>query len=452
MVVKSIAEGATAELCSYILKATASDIPDDVFTEGTRAFVNIFGCTIGGARHDAVERTWAALSPFAGAEHATLIGRMAKSDALTATLLNTLASSVNTYDDTHATAVIHPSGPVMAALLAIAEQHPISGEELLAAFILGVEANCRLSVAASVAPAEYKIAWSQTGIACGIGTALASARLLGLDEQAARRAVGIAASQSAGIRVMHGTMCTPMMPAHASQVGLRAALLAQAGVTSSEVSLEGRYGFLECFAEKPVLDALTSGLGNQFEVLANTYKPYPCGIVIHPLIDATLAARREHALDPEAVDTMSFHAHPGAMALCFRRHPRDDFEGQVSLFQWVAAAMVRGRAGVAEGTNEAIADPAISEFRERITVTSDAAMPIDGTDLLVRLKDGSSREIKLRDCIGSVGRPMTNDELNAKFRNSGRDVLEGAQLESALSNCWSLRSMPDAAELVKQAA
>ena len=107
-----------------------------------------------------------------------------------------------------------------------------------------------------------------------------------------RTAIGIALSQAAGFRAMHGGLCTPLMPAQAAQTGLRAALLAQAGFTSSPTALEGRYGYLSVFSEQPDLDALTGGLGERFEILRNTYKPYPCGIVIHPIIDACPDLRR----------------------------------------------------------------------------------------------------------------------------------------------------------------
>jgi 2-methylcitrate dehydratase PrpD len=439
---------ATAYLTEYALTATAASIPDDVRHEALRSFVNILGCTVGGCRHDAVDRTWTALAPFAGEPHATLVGRQRKTDALTAALINTLASSVHTFDDTHAQAVVHPSGPVMGVLLALAERRTMTGEEFLTAFLIGVEAICRLSKAISVAPAEYKIAWSQTGITCGVGAALAAARIMRLDLATAQRAVGIATSQAGGIRAAHGTMCTPMMPAQAGQVGLRAALLAEAGITSSLSSIEGRYGFLECFCEKAATGALTQDLGTRFEISQNTYKPYPCGIVIHPHIDAALELGATHGIEADAIETVSIKAHPATMALCFRRHPANDFEGQVSVFQWVAAALVRGLAGIAENTAQAIADPAISSLRDRVNVEDDRAMPIDGSDMTILLKDGRSVSTHLRDCIGSKGRPMSDEELDAKFRLSATGVLDADQLDRAIECAWGIDELKNVGELI----
>jgi len=217
----------TALLARFILETKIEAIPANVRREGIRSLVNIIGCALGGSRHDAVNKSWAALQPFAGGEQVTLIGRSQRTDALTAAFINTLSCSINAFDDTHAEAIVHPSGPIMAAVLAVAEMQPVTGAEALAAFMLGIEAVCRLSKAISVAPANSDIAWSQTGVTCGIGAALAAARLMQLDLGTARMAAGIAAAGASGIRALHGSMCTAALPAFAGQSGLRAALLAQ---------------------------------------------------------------------------------------------------------------------------------------------------------------------------------------------------------------------------------
>ncbi len=443
------AREATRDLTRFVLETRLADLPAPVLAEGKRSLVNIVGCAVGGGTHDAVNRAWAGLEPFAGQAQASLMGRPERTDAMTAAFLNTLASSVYTFDDTHAEAIVHPSGPVMAAVLAVAEMRPITGAEALAAFILGVEAVCRLSKAVSVAPAKGNIAWSQTGIACGTGAALAAARLLRLDLVTARTAVGIALSQASGIRALHGTHCTPVMPANAGQAGLRGAYLAEAGFTSSKTAIEARYGFAASFAETPHLAYVTEGLGAHYEILGNTYKPYPCGIVIHPLIDAALEIAREHKTTANGVTSVAISANPTAMALCYRRHPTGEFEGQVSLYQWVAAALARGRAGIAEGTDAAIADPAIRALRDRIEVTVDAAIPHDGADVTVVLAGGQSATRSIRNCIGSRGRPMTDAELDTKVRQAADGVLDAARTEQLIAHCRGLETLADAARLIQ---
>ncbi len=444
--------GATADIADYVLATSYAELPAAVRKEGLRSFFNILGCAVGGAKHEAIEATWRALAPFAGDKHASLLGRPERTDALTACLINTLASSIYTYDDTHAQAVVHPGGPVMAAVLAVAERQKVSGQDLLAAFILGVEVVCRLSKAVSVAPAEGNIAWSQTGICCGVGAAVAAGKLLGLDALQMRRAIGIAASQASGIRAMHGSMCTANMPAHAGQTGLRAAYLAKSGFTASEGAFEGKYGFANCFAKQPDLSLLTGRLGMHYEILANTYKPYACGIVIHPMIDAALEMKKEHGLDAAMIERVWVNAAAVALALCDRRHPKDEFEGQVSLYQWIAAALVRGRAGIPECTDSAIVDPALVAFRERITATIEPGMPIDGVDMTITLNDGRTLEKRVRDCIGSKGRPMTDTELEVKFSDQAAAVIGPAATQTLMADCWRLEALTDASVLVRRAA
>ncbi len=446
------AAGATARIADWVCRTGANNLPAQVRAEALRSFINVLGCTVGGARHAAVKSTWDALQPFAGEPHATMIGRGMRTDALTACLINTLASSIYTYDDTHAEAIVHPSGPIMAAVLAVAERKKVSGSDALAAFTLGVEIVCRLSKAVSVAPAQGNIAWSQTGICCGVGAAVAAGKLLGLDPQEMRRAIGIAASQASGIRAMHGSMCTANMPAHAGQTGLRAAYLAQAGFTSAEGAFEGKYGFANCFASVPHLPHLTDRLGEHFEILANTYKPFPCGIVINPMIDGALQMRTKHTIDAAMVERVTMSASPGALALCDRRHPKDEFEGQVSFYHWVAVALIRGRAGIADGTDAAIRDPAIAAFRERIFATANPAMAIDAVDLSIELKGGVVHDLKVRNCIGSKGRPMTNAELEQKFRQSSEGIMSAKKLDQLIANCWRFEDVADTADIVQQAS
>jgi len=446
----SSGEGATAALVEFLLSARLADMPANVVHEAKRSLINIVGCTIGGARHEAVETLWSGVGPFAGAAQATLIGRGAKTDALTACLVNTYASSINTFDDTHAEAIIHASGPVMAAVFAIEEMRPVSGAEALAAFALGVEIACRLSKAVSVPPAKVVFAWSQTGICSSVAVAAAAARLLGLDAARTRSALGIAATVTGGIRASHGTNCTALLPAHAAEAGLRAAFLAEKGFTGTERFFEARYGLAECFSAGAHLPHLTGGLGSHWEILSNTYKPFPCGIVVNPLIDAAMKIRAEHGITSDNVASVAVKAAPEALDLCDRPNPTNEMEAQVSLYHWVAAVFVHGRAGVPEGGPAAVHDPAMIAFRRRVTASADAAVPIDGCDMTVTLKDGRRIENRVRDCIGSRGNPMTDAQLEDKVRALAASAkLSDGKADQVIAACWGFDTLADGAAIAK---
>jgi 2-methylcitrate dehydratase PrpD len=442
----------TSRITDYIIAARWSDLPQNVRRETLRSFFNILGCTIGGARHEVVDIADKTLGEYAGAPHATVIGRGRKADALHASLINCLSSSIYSYDDTHAEAVVHPSGPVASAALALTERRPANGADFLLACALGIEFICRLSKAISVPPAKGTVAWSQTGVAAGIGAAIAAAKLLKLDATRLQYAIGIALSEAAGFRVMHATMVSSFMPAQAAQMGLRAALLAERGFTASPAALEGHYGFLEVFAESPHLPSLADGLGERFEILRNTYKPYPCGIVIHPIIDACLQLRREHAIDPAQVDSVRIKASPGAMALCDRRNPQNELQAHVSLYHWTAAVLLRGTARIAELQDPAVHDPAIIAFQDKVTTQLDDSLKADATEVTITLKDGRNHTCRIDHCIGSATNPMTDEQLTQKFSEMAEPVIGATRTREMVERAWGVEAAADVGDLARAGA
>lgn len=443
----------TARIADYVIATRSGDLPEPVRREARRSLFNIIGCTLGGARHESVELTDRTLAPFAGPPHATLFGRGRKTDALHAALINCLASSIYSFDDTHEQAVVHPSGPVAAPILALAERRPVRGDDFLTAFALGVEMECRLCKAVTIPPAKGSIAWSGTGISGGIGAAVAAGKLLNLDATRLRCAIGIALSQAAGFRAMHGTMSTSLMPAHAGQTGLRAALLAAEGFTSSLVPLEGRYGFLSVFCEQPDLDALAGGLGERFELLRNTYKPYPCGIVIHPIIDACLELRRAHAIDAALIKRVDIQASPGAMALCNRPHPQDELQAHVSLHHWTAVAFIRGTARIQDmDTETAVKDPALQAFQDKVEARLDPSIAADAAVVTVTLADGTQHVGRVEHGIGSAARPMSDADLERKFLGQAEPVIGAARARALAARNWEVETLADAGDLARAAA
>jgi 2-methylcitrate dehydratase PrpD len=443
----------TARLADYVVSTSPTDLPHRVRDEALRSFFNIVGCTIGGARHEIVDLADKTLAPFAGPQQATLFARGRKADILHAALINAFASSIYSFDDTHAQAVVHPAGPVAAAVLALAELRPVSGVDLLTAFALGVELECRLCKGVSVPPAKGSMAWSGTGISGGFGAVAAVGKLLKLDTEHMRWAMGIALSQASGFRAMHGSMQASMMPAQGAPVGLRAGILAERGFTASSVGLEGKYGFLSVFCETPDLDALAGGLGSRFELLNNTYKAYPCGIVIQPIIDACLQLRREKGIVANEIARVDIQASPRTMALCNNRNPKDELQAHVSLHHWVAVAFIRGTARIQDmDTETAVRDPALMAFQDKVEAVLNPAIPSDGTEVTLTMTDGSRHVCKIEHCIGSATNPMTNADLERKFSDMSEPVIGAARTRELVAKTWGIEALADAGELSRASA
>ncbi len=443
----------TGRLAEFAVNTRWVDWPEPVRREAARSFFNIVGCTIGGARHGIVDIADKTLGFFAGAPQATLFGRGRKADILHAALINGLASSIYSFDDTHEIAVVHPSGPIAAAALALAELRPVSGKDLLEAFALGVEMTCRLCLATTVPPADGSFAWSGTGITVGLGAAVAAGRMLRLDTQQMRVAMGLALSEASGFRAMHGTATVAFMPAHGGQMGLRAALLAERGFTAGLSGLEGKSGYLSVFCTKPNLDALAGGLGERFELQRNTYKPYPCGIVIHPIIDACLELRKKLAPDPDKIARVSIQASPGAMALCDNRDPKDEMQAHVSLYHWTAAALIRGTARIADmDTETAVKDPALMAFQSKVEATLDPSLAADQTEVTITMTDGTTHHRRIEHGIGSKLNPMSDADLERKFAGLAEPVVGVSRSAELIAKTWGVAGLADAGELARAAA
>lgn len=441
----------TRELADFVVRTQYDDLPDIVRREGARTFVNWAGCALGGCQHEAVDIALAMTAEFAGEKHATVLGRGRLLDAVNATFINCLASSAHAFDDTHLATVTHPTGPVAAALLALAERQRITGPDFLTALVLGIEVECRLSKALLVPPARGQVGWYITGVTGGIGAAVGAAKALQLDVQHTIWALGIAAAQAGGFRQTHATMCTGFVPAHAARCGMQAALLAARGFTCSDAIIEGPKGFAEVFADAAHLEAATEHLGHTWETLANTYKPYPCGIVIHPTLDACLQLVHTSAPDPAHIARVRLQVDPLCLTLCDRPAPTGHQEAQVSVQHWTAAALLHRAAGIAQGTDACVRDPQVIALRQRVEATPDETVGRDGAITRLDLHDGTVLEQRVEHCIGSLDRPMTNNELEGKFLGQAVEVLPEANARHLMALCWRLPELDNVAEIAAHA-
>lgn len=438
----------TAELARFVVASHLDAIPESVQHEAERALLNWLGCAMGGAAEPAVATALAALEPFFGKPQATLVGHGRRADILSIALVQGLASNILDYDDTHLETVIHPSVPIASALFPLAESRRARGADVLHAFVLGVEVACRAGLAGTDAHCEG--GWHSTATCGVLGAAAACGRLLGLDATQMGWAIGIAATQAAGLVSMLGSQSKSMNMGFAARNGLMAALLAQKGFTSSERSLEAPRGFLHVLGGRPRLEALTANLGRTWELERNAYKPFPCGIVLHPIIDGCLQLRREHALAPQSIARVRLRVNPLVEALTGRREPRDGLEGKLSVVHCVAVALVDGAAGVRQFTDERVLDPQVLDLRGRVEVTVDPQVAKEEAHVEIALHDGSACRRHVRCAIGSLERPMSDADLADKFRELAADVLATGQTERLLGLAWNIRALGDAGALARE--
>ena len=446
-VISADAPEVTRILARHVVEARFETIPPRTRHEATRTFVNWLGCAIGGSHHEGMDIALAALSPMAGQPQATVLGRTERLDILHTALLNGISSHMFDFDDTHLKTVIHPAGPVCSAILALAEYRPVSGADFLHALILGVEVECRIGN--SVYPNHYDTGWHITGTAGVFGAAAACGKLLGLNEQQMVWALGIAATQSSGLREMFGTMCKPFHPGNAAKNGLLAALLAEKNFTSSNRGIEAPRGFAHVLSTKFDAAEITEGLGETFEIDLNTYKPFACGIVIHPIIDACVQLRNEHKLTGNQIVAITARVHPLVLELTGKKTPQTGLEGKFSVYHSAAAGILYGAAGEREYSDAVVRDPGVIALRDRVTAVIDSTMHEDQTLVEVRLEDGRVLSKRIENAIGSLARPQSDTDLEAKFRGLALEVLPQAQVDHILGLAWKVGELPDAGSVAR---
>lgn len=439
--------GTTQKLADFVSGARWDDVPENVRHEGMRSIVNWLGCAIGGCRDETVDVMIGTLRAFSGPEQATLLGRGERFDALTAALLNGTSSNRLDFDDTHLRTVIHPTVPIAAGLIALAEYRPMTGAEFLHAFILGVDVECRLGNA--VSPEFYEQGWHITATTGVIGVAAACAKVMKLGAQRTNWAMGTAATQAGGLMETLGTMCKSFNMGVAARAGLMSALLAEKGFTSSPKIIEAPRGFLNVFARRYDEAEVTKDLGTKWEILENAYKPYPCGIVIHPVIDGCLDLRKAHGIDADAIAKIEATVNPLTVTLCGRKAPKDSLEGKLSVYHSAAVALRDGAAGVRQYLDDRVKAPEVIALRDKVEIKTDESIKPDQARVKVTLTAGKRYETFVEKARGSLERPLSDSELDVKFRALASTELEPSQIDKLAQACWSLAKLPDAAVLAR---
>jgi 2-methylcitrate dehydratase PrpD len=437
----------TRQLADFVAGSHWRDIPADVRREGIRGLINHVGCALGGCSDEAMGLAIGVLSPSFGAPQAGVIGRTERCDVLNAAFLNAASANVLEYDDTHLPTVMHPAAPVAPGLFALAEARCNSGQELLHAFILGVEVSCRVGNA--VMPHHYRRGAHITAT-CGIfGAAAAAGKLLGLDPVRMNWALGHAATQSAGLVESLGSMSKSIGVGNAARNGLMGALFAEAGFTAAESAIEGKYGFAVVASDTVELGKAVAGLGESWEILANAYKPYPCGVVLFPVLDAVLELRKRIEVPVDQIKEVVVRGHPLLRERTDRPDVGDGRSAKVSLQHGVAAALLQGAAGIAQFTDAAVADPNVLALRGRVTAEDDASIPVEAAVVEIRLTNGSSLSEHVKDGRGTPGRPMSDVELDAKVSECAGFGAPFVDVPALIAAMRDIETLGDAAHIMR---
>ena len=434
--------GITRALARFAVATKYDTLPPAIQHEGVRAFVNWVGCAAGACKEDAIERSLAVLTEFNGANSTTVVGRREKLDALNATFINSMSSAALAYNDTHFATVAHPTSPVGAALLALAERQPLSGRELVRALVLGNEIQCRVGNILCTPPAENAIGLSMAGLVGCIGVAVAAGIAKGFDESMLATAIGHAANQSAGLRETHASNGSQFIQGHTARCGLLAVFLTERGFTCNDSVIEGPKGFGVSFGTRPQFDAALDQLGKVWEISTLAYKPYPSGFVIHPLTDACLEIARNNKYDPAQIERIELTINPLAKQLTSRPTPVNLNQAVVSLEHWTAVSLIYKAAGVAQLAAPILSDPLVKTLRASIKMKTDEAVGREAAGVRVVFKDGKALEAYVKDCRGSANRPLTDEDISIKTLEQLQVAFSKQASEKIVAEAWKIEQYP----------
>jgi 2-methylcitrate dehydratase PrpD len=437
------APGITERLAQFVVETPWEALSAPIVHASKRSLMNFFAVALTGCREPTIETALQSLAAYSGGGQAAVIGRGERIDALGAAFLNAASANVLDFCDTHVPTVIHPTAPLAPALLALGELQRVSGRDAILAFVLGQEIECRIGLAMS--PSHYHRGWHITAT-CGVfGAAAGSGKLLRLQPEQMVWALGIAATQAAGLCECLGTPAKSVGVGNAARNGLWSALLAAKDFAGPAEPLTGMQGYYHALAETPQLVLLTGKLGQTWEIAKTSYKPYPCGFVVHPVLDCVLDWRRAH---PEAaVEKVTVFGNPLLAARTDRPNISTSGQSQVSVQHAVAAALVTGKAGVAQFAQACVNDPKVAALRGKVEVVRDESFPTVAAAVEIFTADGKTHKLSQRAARGSDANPMTDKDLEDKLRDAAVAAIPRNDIAPLIDAIWTLDESDDISRL-----
>lgn len=390
----------------------------------------------------------------------TLFGTSRKTSALDAAFVNGTASHALDYDDFSQPMGGHQSVPLVAPLMAVAEERRLSGAQLIQSYVVGIETEIRLARAVNFH--HYDKGWHPTATLGVFGAAAAVGHMIGLDEARLAVALAIAASLASGVKANFGTMVKPLHVGQCGRNGLLAALLAEAGYDANPAALEHEQGFLNAFNGPGTFDAerMFEGWADPLEVTSPTMglKQFPCCGSTHPAVSMMLALRQEEGVTAEMVERIEIMPHRRRLPHTDNPDPRTPLAAKFSVQYAVARALLDGAVRLKHFEGEAHLDPAVREIMGRTTTRphpdmADDAVEQFGAEIRVTLRDGRALARRVDGLVGRGGdNPMSSEELWEKFYDCGRRALPKGDILPLFERLESLDKAADIRDVARMLA
>ncbi|HSF30070.1 MAG TPA: MmgE/PrpD family protein [Candidatus Tectomicrobia bacterium] len=449
--------GVTEQLATFVVDTAFTRVPSQAYARAKEAILDGLGCALAGSPTSIGKLVTQYVRERSETPRAAIIGSGVKTSAPLAALANGTMAHALDFDDVNWSMSGHPTVPLLPAVLALGQEVHASGEEVLLAYALGFEVETKIGL--GINPRHYDLGWHATSTLGVLGAAAACAKLLRLDVEHTRMALGIAASTAAGLRQNFGTMTKPLHPGHAAMNGVTAAQLAQLGWTADANILEAPYGFCQLYAGAGHynLDHIVNGLGNPFELLATgvAVKQYPCCAFTHRALDGMLALVQQHRLSADEVVAIDCRVGRPTMEVLIHSRPQTGLEGKFSMQYCMASALLDKRIGLLSFSDEKVRRPAARQLFERLTMSLHAEAQRQGTGgeelpvtVAVRLKDGRTVSTQVQHPKGHPANPLSAAALQDKFEDCAFGVLERPDIRRVIDLVQGLEQVEDIGALM----
>lgn len=452
-------QNVTARLAEFAVSCSRNAIPTDVRQAAKLAIVDSMSTLFAGLHEPAVEMLFRLAASQSGPGRASVIGRDMRLAASHAAFANAAAAHIDDFDSLSLAVSGFVATPVLFALLAVAQELPrVSGAQLVDAFIVGYEVEA--AIARGLGVSHYAKGWHSTATLAHFGAGVATARILGLNVERMRSAIGIAASEASGLRNVVGNMLKPLHAGKAARNGVTAGLLARDGFIANPSALEGKGGFCEAFNGTGNYDLkkMVVGLGERWDLRdpGLVIKVYPCCGLLHSALDGALSLLKTHQFKPDEIREVELAVHELVPATTDKPDPQSGHEAKFSASYCVAAALVNGRLGLDDFEDERVHDPSVRALMPRVQMKVhpdlrgfDMFLLREFTDVGVTLNDGRryTKRIQRLNNRGSPSNPIGVSGARQKYEAciqlhaSHERALPGLELLLNLDELGDIRAL-----------
>lgn len=443
--------GITARLADFVVSTTFPAIPREVVQKSKEMMLNAAAVGLAGSTQKEARAIVEFTREMGGNPKSTLLGAGVRTSPVNAALANGIMVHVLDYEEAVLRRGNHPSNVMFPTVMALGEYAALSGEEVVTAFALGCEVSTKIGAAGSMdemGPYMGQHGWHLEGVAGAIGAAAAAGKMLGLGQEEMVNALGLAVSMASGARVNFGTSGKSLHCGHAAKNGITAAMLAQKGLTAAGNAIEHDHGYFGLYRRDTNVDEeeFIGRLGHPYDVIdpGVAFKIYPCGSATHTSLDCFREVVRDYKLTPDQIKSVRVSVPPEHI-MPFS-HPETGLQGKFCFNYALAVALIHGQPRIDHFTDEAVKDPKVRAFLDKVTVdgaehtTREVSRP---ASVVVTLNDGRVLRNRVEHPKGHPANPLTVGELNDKFRLCAKDTLSPRQMDNAITQFRELETLPE---------